>query len=239
MWTFAAILFLALASPAIAEYELQEELPEVLVRVPLPCPEGLQDHDRGDLVILVGANGLVEKTRFRETAPLNAANIDTAIRRWMFRPARLEGKAIAVWIAVPTLPRCARADSVGVVQQWIPSPDSTLAARLAAVDSIALDAVGTIRPAAGFGRELLAILQDPEAIAADLHDLPCIPESTVRLHLRSRSKSGTTTVAISYVCEYMQIESPEAVLQLPYRNVSDRVASLLTKHFPTGKPGSR
>jgi hypothetical protein len=240
MWTLAAILSLALDSSAIAEYEYHQEAPEVLVRVPLPCPEGLEDNDRGHLLILVGETGFVEKTRFREATPVNAADLEAAVRRWMLKPLRDgNGKTIAVWTPLPTRSICVKADSGGVVQRWVPRPDSTLAARLTAVDSIVLDTAGTLRPAAGFGRDLLAILQDPKVMAADLRSLPCIPESFERIHLRGGRTTGATTIGISYVCEFMQIESPEAVLQVPYGAVKDRVRALLAKYFPERRSGTR
>jgi hypothetical protein len=240
MWIFAAILPLALPSPAIAEYEYHQEAPEVLVRVPLPCPEGLEDHDRGHLLILVGETGFVEKTRFRDAAPLNAADLEAAIRRWMLRPLRDgNGKALTVWMPVPMRFHCAKADSDGVIQRWIPRPDSMLAARLNAADSIVLDTAGTLRPAARFGPDLLAILQDPKVMAADLRSLPCIPESFERIHLRGGRATGATTIAISHVCEFMQIESPEAVLQVPYGAVKERVRALVAEHFPARRSGKR
>jgi protein TonB len=53
------------------------------------------------LHVLVGVDGRVEDVRVLHSVPvLNDAAIEAA-RRWIFRPARVSGRAVRVWVALP------------------------------------------------------------------------------------------------------------------------------------------
>jgi protein TonB len=53
------------------------------------------------LHVLVGADGRVEEVRVLASVPvLNEAAIEAA-RRWVFRPARVSGRPVRVWVALP------------------------------------------------------------------------------------------------------------------------------------------
>lgn len=81
-----------------------EELPEAVKRVPPSYPEQARDRGvQGTVLVraLVGTNGAVQETWVSWTQRgLDEAAVD-AVRQWQFKPARLDGKPIPVWVVLP------------------------------------------------------------------------------------------------------------------------------------------
>ena len=240
---FLLVSAVAASPAATAElepaYDFQSELPEPFFRVPVPCPEGSVPQDRVRIHIRVNAQGFVDTTRFVDPEPANATAIHAALRQWIFRPAHDGNGPVTVWVAMPLGRTCARPDSAGVAQRWIRRPDATLAARLAAAELVLDKPRAAGAPAAGFGRRLLTILEDPKAYAGpEPRERSCIPEQDLALFLRGGEAAGTTTVSVSSACDFLRVESPEAVLLVPYGAVRDRMNRLLREASPAfGSPG--
>jgi TonB family protein len=82
------------------------ELPEVLSRVEPDVPPDSLGGSRGvETTVLVEAlvcrDGRVHDVKIRKSVPpFDAAAID-AVRQWVFKPARSNGRPIAVWVAIP------------------------------------------------------------------------------------------------------------------------------------------
>lgn len=86
------------------EHATVEDAPEVVSRVaPLYPPEALKAGVQGTVMVsvLVGRDGLVKQTRIVSSIPALDAAAETAVRQWVFKPARNEGKPVAVWANVP------------------------------------------------------------------------------------------------------------------------------------------
>jgi len=81
-----------------------EELPAQKSTVPPVYPEQAR-HDgiQGTVIVqaLVGRDGTVKEVRVAKSIPKLDAAAVTAVRQWTFRPARSEGRPVAVWVAVP------------------------------------------------------------------------------------------------------------------------------------------
>lgn len=90
--------------PAFGEYLYVEELPEALER-PAPAypDEARRAGIEGTVTVqaLVDREGVVRDARVvRGIPPLDEAAL-RAVRQWRFRPAKSNGRPIAVWVAVP------------------------------------------------------------------------------------------------------------------------------------------
>lgn len=87
------------------EYDYMQELPDVVTRVE-PVPPADVDSAvvfRAIVVVqaLVCRDGRVHDVRIQKSVPgLDAAAID-AVRNWVFKPGRVNGRAIACWVAIP------------------------------------------------------------------------------------------------------------------------------------------
>jgi TonB family protein len=90
--------------PAFGEHATAEDAPQVVTRVsPIYPPEALKAGVQGTVMlsVLVGRDGLVKDTRVTTSIPALDAAAETAVRQWVFKPARNEGKPVAVWASVP------------------------------------------------------------------------------------------------------------------------------------------
>ena len=90
--------------PARSESTHVEELPEAIEKVPPPYPdEARRQNIFGTVIVvaLVGKDGTVKETRIDWSIPYLDEPAVAAVRRWRFKPARVDGRPIAVWVAVP------------------------------------------------------------------------------------------------------------------------------------------
>jgi protein TonB len=89
---------------AIGEYVFVEELPEMITRSAPAYPEAARRANLEGTVIvqaLVGKDGVVKDVCLRQSIPgLDLAALGHAMS-CQFRPARANGKPIAVWVAIP------------------------------------------------------------------------------------------------------------------------------------------
>lgn len=91
--------------PAFGEEVVVLDLPEVISRAEAIYPV-LAEHKgiQGTVVVhaLVLPDGRVWETRVVETIPELEHAAVACVKRWRFRPARLDdGRAVAVWVACP------------------------------------------------------------------------------------------------------------------------------------------
>ena len=90
--------------PRFGEYVYVQELPEVTKRIP---PEYPLDARRagvdGTVMVqaLVGKDGRVKNTRVVKSIPMLDEAAVAAVRKWVFKPAATNNKAVAYWVAVP------------------------------------------------------------------------------------------------------------------------------------------
>jgi TonB family protein len=90
--------------PAFGEHTSAEYAPEVVTRAPAAYPpEAIKAGVQGTVIVsaLVGKDGLVKSTRVTTSIPGLDAAAESAVRQWVFKPARNEGKPVAVWVTVP------------------------------------------------------------------------------------------------------------------------------------------
>ena len=90
--------------PAFGEQQSAEEAPVVVTRAPAAYPpEAAKAGVQGTVIVsaLVGKDGLVKDTRVTTSIPALDAAAQTAVRQWVFKPAKNEGKPVAVWVTVP------------------------------------------------------------------------------------------------------------------------------------------
>jgi protein TonB len=92
--------------PVLGEYQYVEVLPRPLERVQPEYPELARQAGVEGLVLvhaLVGTRGRVLDVRVHErhSVPLLDDSAVAAVRRWTFTPAVTNGRAVAVWIAIP------------------------------------------------------------------------------------------------------------------------------------------
>lgn len=233
--TFVAASILDPTSEGRAEYEFVNDHPEIVVRVPLPCPP-----DLAKVQVLVGTDGFVHGMHLIGPTPVSLADsaaMDAATKRWIFRPSRdSQGSPLQVWIAIPKK-SCDVPGQTG--RRLLLRPDERLLERISAADSIFVDGSGGYRSLPpGFISRLLSLLTDSAAYAGpDPRARACIPDPSPAFTLNRRSDPGTTTFWVGSTCDFMQIESPEGVLQVPYGAVRDRMSALLQEAFAA--PSSR
>jgi TonB family protein len=81
-----------------------EELPDAATRMPPQYPDQARERGIDGTVwvrALVGTNGAVQDTWVAwSQAYLNEAAV-AAVRQWRFKPARLNGEPVAVWVMIP------------------------------------------------------------------------------------------------------------------------------------------
>jgi protein TonB len=90
--------------PAYGEYVRVDELPEAIDKVPPEYPEEARlNAVEGTVVVqaLIGQDGLVKDTKIMRSVPELDATAVAAVAQWKFKPAKAEGKPVAVWVAVP------------------------------------------------------------------------------------------------------------------------------------------
>lgn len=90
--------------PSFNEHPTADEAPEVVTRVPPAYPsEAMKAGVQGTVVVsvLVGKDGLVKDTRVTTSIPALDAAAQSAVRQWVFKPAKNEGKPVAVWATIP------------------------------------------------------------------------------------------------------------------------------------------
>jgi len=90
--------------PAYGEYVWVEEFPEPLTKVTPNYPAQAQEAGiEGNVVVqaLVGRTGRVLETRIVKSDPHFDQAAEDAVRQYTFKPAKADGKPIAVWVAVP------------------------------------------------------------------------------------------------------------------------------------------
>lgn len=85
-------------------YSYIQDLPEVVTRVEPEWPD--VEHARGSeatvlLRVLVCRDGRVHDVRVLRSVPLLDEAAAAAVRQWVFKPARENGRPIACWVAVP------------------------------------------------------------------------------------------------------------------------------------------
>jgi protein TonB len=81
-----------------------DEAPEVVTRVaPVYPAEALKAGVQGTVMlsVLVGKDGLVKDTRVTTSIPALDAAATDAVRKWVFKPAKNDGKPVAVWATIP------------------------------------------------------------------------------------------------------------------------------------------
>ena len=81
-----------------------EEMPIAVVRVTPEYPDVARRAGLEGMVVVqawVGIDGRVGKTRILGSQPLFDAAAQRAVESWVFRPAQLNGRPVAVWVAVP------------------------------------------------------------------------------------------------------------------------------------------
>lgn len=106
---FAGLLTPASASdgdrdPAFGEYVYVEELPEALYKVAPTYPEDARRAGIDGTVLvqaLIGKDGHVKDTRVTKSIPILDEAAVQAVRQWVFVPAKLKGKPVAVWVGAP------------------------------------------------------------------------------------------------------------------------------------------
>jgi protein TonB len=90
--------------PALGDYVFVEELPEVTEKVSPKYPDAARARSvEGEVRVqaLVGKDGAVHDAFVLQSIPqLDDAALD-AVWDWKFKPARTNGKPIAVWVAIP------------------------------------------------------------------------------------------------------------------------------------------
>jgi protein TonB len=89
-------------SAPVAEY--YEEAPVVLRRVRPDYPSLAKDAGISGTVllhVLVGQEGRVEEVRVLDSIPVVDQAAVEAARQWTFRPARVSGRPVRVWVALP------------------------------------------------------------------------------------------------------------------------------------------
>jgi TonB family protein len=91
-------------TPDFGEYVYVDELPEAIARVPPIYPEPAREAGiQGTVVIqaLVCTSGMVFATRVVSSIPMLDEAAASAIRQWLFVPARAYHVPVAVWVAIP------------------------------------------------------------------------------------------------------------------------------------------
>ncbi len=138
VWTLlvSATVVIGLVSSLRAEWVYSvHSPPEVLLRFPLPDPGAGHPPVPGESKIaqvLLGTDGYVRKVRFNGSAPEDSVRLSSALRRWVFRPARRPDstgsfRPIEVWVAIPIVIRRTRS---GRNAPLVTRPDSLLRSRL-------------------------------------------------------------------------------------------------------------
>lgn len=92
------------SDPNPKDYLFAEELPEAVLKVPPIYPEAARRKGAEGTVIveaLVGANGMVERTRILSSTSLLDDAAAQSVSQWVFKPALSGGKPHAVWVSVP------------------------------------------------------------------------------------------------------------------------------------------
>lgn len=82
----------------------QEELPEPTKRVPPDYPDRSRARGEEGFVIvtaLVDTTGNIERTVVVTSDPSFDESAVQAVEQWRFKPARVNGRPVAVWVAVP------------------------------------------------------------------------------------------------------------------------------------------
>ena len=82
----------------------KEELPEAKKRVPPDYPDRSRARGEEGLVVvtaLVDTTGTVERTVVVTSDPSFDESAVQAVEQWRFKPARVNGRPVAVWVAVP------------------------------------------------------------------------------------------------------------------------------------------
>jgi TonB family protein len=90
--------------PSYSEHASADEAPEVVTRVaPVYPAEALKAGVQGTVMlsVLVGKDGLVKDTRVTTSIPALDAAATDAVRKWVFKPAKNDGKPVAVWASIP------------------------------------------------------------------------------------------------------------------------------------------
>lgn len=85
-------------------FESVEVLPDPIARVNPVYPEfAVQAGVEGTVVmwVYVGVEGQVRATHIQKSVPMLDEAAELAVRQWRFRPARNNGHAVAVWVAIP------------------------------------------------------------------------------------------------------------------------------------------
>ena len=90
--------------PAFGEFVNVEELPEPITKVQPDYPEiARASGTEGQVVVqaLVGKDGKVKDTRVVKSVPVLDEAAVNAVKQWVFKPALMNNKPVAVWVAVP------------------------------------------------------------------------------------------------------------------------------------------
>jgi protein TonB len=90
--------------PSPGDYVYVEELPESIERQAPKYPYKAREAGVGGTVMvqaLIGRDGEVARTAIVESIPLLDQAAVQAVEQWRFRPARSNGKPVAIWVAVP------------------------------------------------------------------------------------------------------------------------------------------
>ena len=90
--------------PAPGEFVYVDELPERILAVPPAYPDSARDAGVQGLVLveaLVCSSGMIFETRVIQSIPMLDQAAVTAIRQWLFEPARVNKEPVAVWVAIP------------------------------------------------------------------------------------------------------------------------------------------
>ncbi len=90
--------------PAFGEYVYVEQLPELIQRTAPSYPETARLAGIDGTVMvqaLVGRDGRVKETRIVQSIPILDEAAVQAVRQWVFVPAKLKGKPVAVWVGAP------------------------------------------------------------------------------------------------------------------------------------------
>jgi protein TonB len=93
------------APPSPGDYVYVEELPESIERQAPKYPYKAREAGVGGTVMvqaLIGRDGEVARTVIVESIPLLDQAAVQAVEQWRFRPARSNGKPVAIWVAVPS-----------------------------------------------------------------------------------------------------------------------------------------
>ena len=81
-----------------------EELPEAITRVSPRYPDiAIQSGTEGTVMIqvLVGKDGKVKDTKVVDSIPVLDDEAVKAVKQWVFKPALVNNRPIAIWVAVP------------------------------------------------------------------------------------------------------------------------------------------